>query len=101
MLAEEESGFLKSSSSRRENPVAIAVSAETGEGVEALLEAIEAKISALHVTLDVELEASEGRTMAWLYEKGQVLDRKDDPDTGAIQITVRLSPEDAERFQNM
>ncbi len=77
------------------------VSAVTGEGTDHLLQLIEDKISALHQEITVRLESNQGRLMAWLYEKGQILERQDDPETGDVEITVRLSPEDLQRFEKL
>ncbi|MCW9033915.1 MAG: GTPase HflX [Rhodospirillales bacterium] len=77
------------------------VSAITKEGIDNLLKIVEDKISSMHQDITVSLTYDQGRLMAWLYEKGQIFDRKDDPDTGEVVIEARLSPEDMQRFEKM
>jgi GTP-binding protein HflX len=68
------------------------VSAETGEGVDALLLAIENRLAAARVTLELIVDAADGAGLSWLHRRGEVLDRhlRDD---GRIAITVRVDPE--------
>lgn len=75
----------------------VALSATTGEGVEALREAVAAQLTEANIVRRLELPASEGATLAWLYERGDVSDRTDGDD-GAVSVTVRLSPDDWSRF---
>ena len=71
---------------------AIPVSALTGEGLEALLEAIETRLARERRTVDLDLDGSDGRALHWLYEHAEVMTRRDDPD-GRIHMTVRAGPE--------
>lgn len=76
---------------------ALAVSAITGEGCDALLGTIDEALGASLLTEhEFHIPHSDGRAMAWLYANGQVLSRKDEEDE-AIFI-VRLSPANAARF---
>jgi GTP-binding protein HflX len=72
------------------------VSAVTGEGLEALLAAIDARLAAGMVLREAALDPADGATLAWLYANGEVLAR-DDTD-GTIHLSVRLTPENAARF---
>ncbi len=74
----------------------IAVSAATGEGCGPLLGAIDARLGARMVLREATIDPSDGRTLAWLYRHGEVLARHDEE--GAIRLQVRLSPENAARF---
>ncbi|MDE3175472.1 MAG: GTPase HflX [Pseudomonadota bacterium] len=71
---------------------AIPVSALTGEGLDALLEAIETRLARERRTVDLDLDGADGRALHWLYEHAEVMTRRDDPD-GRIHMTVRAGPE--------
>lgn len=81
------------------NPHQILVSAVGGEGCEKLLAVIEKQLSATHITLDMVLDAADGKTAAWLYANGQIL--ADEADEAARRICVRLSPEKAEKLYQL
>ncbi|GAM99337.1 GTP-binding protein hflX [alpha proteobacterium U9-1i] len=75
----------------------VAISAETGEGVDALLAAIErAAFSATRV-INVTLAPGDGRTRARIAAAGRILAETHD-ETGAITVTAELPIEDAARF---
>ena len=78
---------------------AIAVSALTGEGLEALRLALDARFSANLVTLETNVAPADGARLAWLYAHGEVLHRDDSED--AIRLTVRLSAADRARFAQL
>jgi GTP-binding protein HflX len=71
---------------------AIPVSALNGEGIDALLEAIESRLARGRQTLDLALDGTDGRSLHWLYEHAEVMHRRDDPD-GRVYMTVRAAPE--------
>jgi GTPase len=77
---------------------AVVVSALTGEGTPALLDRIEALVAAGRTTLAVDVPASDGAGLAWLYEAGDVLARDDQGD-GTIHVTVRVAPERADQVR--
>ncbi len=77
---------------------AIAVSALTGEGLPALLEAIDARIAAAMETASYHIPPEDGARLAWLYEHGEVLGRRDD--ANGIHVTVRLLAADRARFEH-
>ncbi len=81
---------------RRGNTPAVMVSAVTGEGCDDLLGRIDELMNSHHRMLDVTIGYEDGSTIAWLYERGEVLSRTDDQD--GIHMSVRLSPSDADRF---
>jgi GTP-binding protein HflX len=76
---------------------AIAVSALTGEGLDALRAALDARLAAGMETVDYALPPADGSRIAWLYQHGEVLSREDADDS--IRLTVRLSPADRARFE--
>jgi GTPase len=71
---------------------AIAVSAQTGEGLEELRKALETRLARDRRTLDLELDGADGRSLHWLYEQAEVMSRRDEPD-GRVVMTVRAAPE--------
>ena len=76
---------------------AVAVSAVTGEGLPALLAAIDARISEGMDVAEYAISHDDGARLAWLYQHGEVLAR-DDADDG-IHVRVRLLPADRARFE--
>ncbi|MGE5515821.1 MAG: GTPase HflX [Bacteroidota bacterium] len=80
----------------RRRPHAIPVSAMTGEGVEAVLACLDERLSHGRETLDLQLPLSDGAAISWLYQHGEVVERRDDDDTAHMR--VRLDPVDAQRF---
>ena len=76
---------------------AIPLSAITGEGCDALLQLIDAKLSAqLLSTYDYEIPHHDGRAIAWLYANGQVMHHREEE--SAARYEVRLSTANAARF---
>ncbi|OCW58183.1 GTPase HflX [Hoeflea olei] len=73
---------------------AIAVSAVTGEGVDALLALIEARISGELTTRTVTLSAQQLPIMSWIYERGRVKTRIDHED-GSVEITAEFTASDS------
>ncbi|MBO9500721.1 GTPase HflX [Brevundimonas sp. A19_0] len=84
---------------RSEVEGAVAVSALTGEGLEALRQAIAERIDTdaeIHLTL----EPQDGEALAWLYEHGRITERSSDPE-GRTRLTVRLSEPALGRYQRL
>nr|WP_240046728.1 GTPase HflX [Paracraurococcus ruber] len=75
----------------------VAVSALTGEGLDALRALLDARLSAGMETVDYAIPAADGARLAWLYRHGEVLARDDAE--GDVRVTVRLSPADRARFE--
>jgi GTP-binding protein HflX len=76
---------------------AVAISALTGEGCEALLQLVDSRLAAGRDILKLDVPLSDGATIAWLYRSGEVLSRNDDD--REAHLTVRLDPADRERVQ--
>ncbi|WP_231712484.1 GTPase HflX [Vineibacter terrae] len=70
---------------------AFAISAVTGEWVDALLTAIGERLSAADHALEVDVPLSDGATIAWLYRHGEVRARRDTDDVA--HFTVALDTE--------
>ncbi len=77
---------------------AVPISAVTGEGLPALLHAIDQRIAAGMEQADYALAPSDGARIAWLYQHGEVVDRADAED--AVRMRVRLLPADRARFEH-
>ena len=80
-----------------EKPGSVAVSAITGEGLAALAAMLDARIAAGMEQADYEIEHADGARLAWLYEHGEVIGRRDDE--VSAHVTVRLLPADRARFE--
>ena len=72
-------------------------SALTGEGLPDLLAAIEERIARDRRTLEVRLDAQDGKTLHWIYENAEVLSRADDED-GGVTLAVRGDEATLERL---
>jgi GTPase len=64
------------------------VSALSGEGVEQLLEAIEAFLSRQAAAREVAVPLSDGATIAWLYRHGEVRRRHDEGETAHLTVAL-------------
>lgn len=78
---------------------AVAVSAWTGEGIEALRETIAGLIDDDAETR-VTVEPHRGDLLAWLYANGRVTGRETDED-GRVHLTVRLHPAALGRLERL
>lgn len=81
----------------------VVISALTGEGVEMLLEKIDAILTADAREYEIPIEAADGKSLAWLHQHGQVVDTRDeDLESGPGQIVrVRLTPKEYGRFRSL
>ncbi len=80
-----------------ERAVQYPVSALTGEGVDALLEAIGSLIGQAGETREVSVPLSDGATIAWLYRNGEVKNRRDEGENA--WLTVALDEAAAAQFE--
>ena len=80
-----------------DHDASVVVSALTGEGLDALRAALDARLAAGMETVEYAIPPTEGARLAWLYQHGEVLTRADAEDS--IRLTVRLSPADRARFE--
>jgi len=97
-LAEERRAELVEIASHDDKTVPI--SAMTGEGVEHLLQRIDALLTQDSRTYAIELAAGDGMRSAWLHQHGQVIEEQSiDRDEGPVQqLSVRLTPKEFGRF---
>jgi GTP-binding protein HflX len=77
---------------RREKSHPVVVSALTGEGVPALLDQIEGRVSSGRATMELKLDGTDGEGLHWLYEHTEVLNRESSED-GSLKLRVRVPAE--------
>jgi GTP-binding protein HflX len=64
------------------------VSAETGEGIDGLLAAIEERLAATRTTLHLSIDAADGAGISWLHRNAEVLGKN--LQDGHYDMTVRV-----------
>ncbi|TXH80559.1 MAG: GTPase HflX [Rhizobium sp.] len=79
---------------RRHERPCFPVSAETGEGIDALLAAIEDRLAATRVTLDLTIDPSDGAGISWLHRNAEVLDKHMEDGRFAMTVRVDISKRD-------
>ena len=70
---------------------AVLVSAHTGEGLEALLAAIDRRLGTHDEVLSVQIPAGHGRLLSWLHANAEVL-AEETEESGAITARIRIAP---------
>ncbi len=78
-------------------PDKVAVSALDGAGLDRLFGLLDARITAQHQVLELDLDPADGATLAWLYRHGHVIERRDDD--GQVHLRVGLDPTAKARFE--
>jgi GTPase len=76
---------------------AFAISALSGEGMDGFLEAVDAIVHSDARHFSIEIPASEGAALSWLYDHARV-SNKVTTDRGSCLITVRLGPLNSARL---
>ncbi|WP_116089897.1 GTPase HflX [Sphingomonas crusticola] len=76
----------------------IAVSALTGEGIDALRRDVAERLLAGALVHNITLPAGDGGAIAWLHQHGEVLEQAMEGET--MTMDVRLSPDEWSRFQS-
>ena len=92
LLSAEDAVNRKAQAARRKDVVL--VSSVTGEGIDDLLDAVEQRLAKSSLMFDIIIEPSDGKNMAWLHQRGEVLDRYVYED-GRTKLTVRLDADTA------
>ena len=80
------------------NDEVVALSAATGEGCDGLLTLIAGRLDSTARAVRIDVPLSDGKTLAWLYERGAVVGRRDDSE--AAHLSVRLSEADLGRLRH-
>jgi GTP-binding protein HflX len=83
---------------RLRNSEGVALSAVTGEGCEGLLALIDHRLESEIRAVRLDVPLTDGKTLAWIYRRGQVLGRRDDNE--AAHLSVRLSEADIARLRH-
>jgi GTP-binding protein HflX len=86
LLAEEDRTMLAGRSTAAKQS---AVSAITGEGIDALLERIDRALSRNFVDATLSLDATDGAGLAWAYANGDVI-RRQDAEDGSVSLELSL-----------
>jgi GTP-binding protein HflX len=72
----------------------VPVSALSGEGLDRLIAAIEARLGESRLTLQLSLDPADGAGLSWLYRNSEVLSREMGED-GRLAVTVRADADKA------
>jgi GTPase len=95
LLDEAARARLQNSAERREPRLRpVPVSALSGEGIDALAAAIEARLAAGRELIELKLDPADGAGMSWLYRHTEVISKTVD-DNGRLTMTVRAAPDKA------
>ncbi len=78
-------------------PELLPVSALEGEGIEAMLAAIDSRLAEERSVVSVDIDLADGGALAWLYRSGEVLERRDDE--GVAHLRVGLDSAALKRFE--
>jgi len=81
----------------RSNTPVVLLSAATGDGCETLTAAIEKRITENYRTVEIALPHDDGASLAWLYDHGVVIERRDEDD--AVHLKLRIDEADLARFE--
>jgi GTP-binding protein HflX len=81
----------------RRNRDAVPISAATGEGCDVLLTLLDTRLDVGRQRLRLDVPLSDGAALAWLYNRGAVMSRKDDDSMAHLE--VKLSEADLGRFR--
>ena len=80
------------------NEEVVALSAATGEGCDGLLSLFARRLESTARAVRIDVPLSDGKTLAWIYARGEVLGRRDDSE--AAHLSVRLSEADLGRLRH-
>jgi GTP-binding protein HflX len=89
---ERQAALLNTASHKPEGSRPVVISALTGAGIDTLLETVETLLAQGRHNFVVTLDPADGKGLNWLYEHGEIIDRRDEED-GTIHLSVRVGPE--------
>jgi GTP-binding protein HflX len=89
---------LENVATRRGDNRPVLASALTGEGLDALLETIEARLALRRVVIDLVLDPADGAGVSWLHRHSEVM-AKGMREDGQLGMTVRADATNAERIR--
>ena len=96
LTEERRAGLLQASMAKAAEARPALVSAITGEGLDDLMASIERRVASGRTVLEVVVPPEDGAGLAWLYENGEVLNRRADRQ-GRVTVDLRVGPERVER----
>lgn len=85
------------SNAARSNMPQVAVSAVTGEGCDRLITLLDDRLGVRRQMIELRLNLADGATLAWLYDRGEVIERRDDESYAHVKVS--LDPADLARFK--
>jgi GTPase len=97
-LDAEQRAQLENVASRRGEDRPALTSALTGEGLDALLGLVEARLARRRVVLDLVLDPADGAGVSWLHRHAEVM-AKEMREDGRLGMTVRADATNAERIR--
>ena len=68
----------------------------TGEGIDALAAAIEARLGAGRVLIELQIDPADGAGVSWLHRHTEVLHKAMDENSGRLAMTVRAAADRAD-----
>jgi len=77
---------------------AVAISAVTGDGLDALQARLESELTGANIRFRLTLPHSDGEGLAWVYRHAQVLKRADK--AKGVELTIAIDPQDVGRFSS-
>jgi GTPase len=86
------------SNQAQRNIQTVALSAATGEGCDGLLRLLDGRLETGGRAVRLDVPLSDGQTLAWIYQHGEVLGRRDDAE--AAHLSVRISDADLGRLRH-
>ncbi len=104
LLSPDQASDLREQAEARSDDVIVPVSALTGEGCDALLEAVSQLLTAGARVHAFVLPVSDGQRLAWLHAHGEVLadDDAGEDERGPLRrLSVRLDPRELGRFSRL
>jgi len=96
LLDEDTRAHLENRTQRNEEVVLL--SAVTGDGCDRLLQTVQRRLDSGIAAVRLDVPLSDGKTLAWVYEHGEVVARRDDD--RAAHLSVRLSEADLGRLRH-
>ena len=88
--------LLRTENGARRHPTRAAVSALTGAGIDELLRVVAARLGRERRVVEIDLDAGDGKSLAWLYSHAEVLSRDDRG--GQVHLKVTLDPANLGRW---
>ena len=96
LLSESEQEILSSLANREKDKI-VSISAVQGEGIKDLLELIDKKIGSKNIITEINIQASDGKLLSWIYANSQVIAGELKKDK--IRLRLNISPANNSRLK--